>query len=321
VSPSALRAYGTGRERRHRESLVRQLQASGAIRSSAVRDAFLAIPRETFVPVVLHDHGIAAVYRDEAFPTKLDDRGDAVSSSSQPGIMAAMLEELRVSPGQRVLEIGTGTGYNAALLSFLVGPRGQVTSVELDPGVAKDARRAVRDVGARARVVVGDGRRGWQRGAPYDRVILTASSLDVPRAFLDQLTEGGLLVLPLRLSDAVPFRQIVVTFKRLGPGLTSVSVMAGGFMRLRARVDDPSLPWSVNEVVETHDGGEACARLAFRLDIGSALGTGASRTPLVDAFGAAVAIDRSAGARTSAVGARSLHRPRRAGGASRRLRP
>jgi protein-L-isoaspartate(D-aspartate) O-methyltransferase len=197
---------------------------------------------------------MAAVYHDEPYPTKLDQHGDAISSSSQPGIMASMLEELRLSPGQRVLEIGAGTGYNAALLSLLVGPRGRVTSVELDPEVAREARRALRTIGRRGRIVTGDGRQGWEEGAPYDRIILTASSLDVPHALVQQLTADGLLVMPLRLSDAVPFRQVVVTFQRVGHRLRSVSVIHGGFMRLRAHVDDPSLPWPMTEAVETREG-------------------------------------------------------------------
>jgi protein-L-isoaspartate O-methyltransferase len=168
--------------------------------------------------------------------------------------MASMLEELRVSPGHRVLEIGSGTGYNAALLSVLVGPKGRVTSVELDPELATRARRAVRAADRRASIVVGNGRLGWEADAPYDRIIVTASSLEVPRALLTQLREGGLLVLPLRLTDAVPFRQIVVTSQRVGQRLRSVSVIRGGFMRLRDRPEDPSLPWPVAKVVETRDG-------------------------------------------------------------------
>ncbi len=226
-------------------------------------------PRETFIPTVADEHGIAAVYRDEAYPTKTDERGEAISSSSQPGIMAWMLEELRVSPGQRVLEVGAGTGYNASLLSALVGPRGQVTSVELDPDFARAARRAVHAVGQRARIVVGDGREGWEENAPYDRIIVTASSLDVPLAFLNQLKEGGIVVMPLRLSDAVPFQQLVVTFERHGPRLRSISAIHGGFMRLRTRADDPSLPWSISEVVETHEG----ARRVLASISGSTWGT------------------------------------------------
>jgi protein-L-isoaspartate O-methyltransferase len=170
--------------------------------------------------------------------------------------MASMLEELRVMPGHRILEVGAGSGYNAALLSAMVGPKGRVTSVELEADVAAQARRAIRKAGGRAAIVVGDGHSGFESNAPYDRIIVTASSLDVPSAFLEQLREGGLLVLPLRLTDAVPFRQIIVTFQRVGDHLRSVSVIQGGFMRLRARPEDPSLPWPVSKVVETRDGTE-----------------------------------------------------------------
>ena len=159
-----------------------------------------------------------------------------------------------MSPGQNVLEIGAGTGYNAALLSVLVRRDGRVTSVELEPDVARKASRAIASVGERASVVVADGRAGWRQRAPYDRIIVTASSLDVPRPFRDQLKEGGLLVMPLRLSDAVPFRQVVVTFRREGSRLRSVSLIHGGFMRMRARPGDVSLPWPVSEVVETRAG-------------------------------------------------------------------
>jgi protein-L-isoaspartate(D-aspartate) O-methyltransferase len=144
--------------RRHRQQLVRQLESASAIRSPAVREAFLEVPRETFIPLIAQRLGVGAVYRDEAYPTKTDPRGDAISSSSQPGIMASMLEELRVSPGHRVLEIGSGTGYNAALLSVLVGPKGHVTS-KLDPELATQARRAVRAVARRSSIVAGDGPR------------------------------------------------------------------------------------------------------------------------------------------------------------------
>ena len=167
--------------------------------------------------------------------------------------MAQMLEELHPQPGHRVLEIGTGTGYNAALLSMLVGPRGRVTSIELDPDLAKKARRALRSAGQPATIVVGDGRGGWEKGAPYDRIVVTASSLEVPRAFHEQLVEDGLLVVPLRLTDPFPFRQVVVAFKRAGRGLRSVAVIHGGFMRLRRRPEDPSIPWPISKVVHERE--------------------------------------------------------------------
>jgi protein-L-isoaspartate(D-aspartate) O-methyltransferase len=241
---------------RLRRRLVRQLLSSSWIRTPAVRDAFLEVPREIFIPQVVRSHGIAAAYRDEAYPTMTDDQGNAISSSSQPGIMALMLEELRVERGQRILEIGAGTGYNAAMLDHMVGPKGHVTSVELEPEAARQARLSIREAGQRATVVVGDGRNGFETNAPYDRIIVTASSLDVPLPFLEQLGQGGLLVLPLRLSDAVPFRQVIVTFERVGRRLRSVSVIHGGFMRLRDRPGDPSLPWPESKVVEVRDGTE-----------------------------------------------------------------
>jgi protein-L-isoaspartate(D-aspartate) O-methyltransferase len=239
-----------------RRRLVDKLQAASAIRSDAVREAFLSVPREVFIPRVAQERGVEAVYEDEAYPTKTDGRGLAISASSQPFIMAAMLEALRLRPGQRVLEIGAGTGYNAALLSAIVGRRGRVTSVELDPQLAAAAGAAVGSVGHHANVVVGDGRDGWPPDAPYDGIVATASSLEVPPAFLQQLREGGLLVLPLRLTDALPFRQVVVTFERVGPRLRSMDVITGGFMRMRDRPDDPSVPWPEARAVETRDGSE-----------------------------------------------------------------
>ncbi|MEX2228432.1 MAG: rRNA adenine N-6-methyltransferase family protein, partial [Dehalococcoidia bacterium] len=110
-------------------------------------------PRECFLPDVPLDE----VYLDRAFVTRWL-HGVPVSSSSQPAVMAVMLEQLEVRPGDHVLEIGAGTGYNAALLARLVGPRGQVTSVELDAATADGAARQLVIAGAtRAAVVTADG--------------------------------------------------------------------------------------------------------------------------------------------------------------------
>jgi protein-L-isoaspartate(D-aspartate) O-methyltransferase len=239
-----------------RQRLIDQLERASAIRTRGVRDAFSAVPREIFIPQIVEEKGMEAIYLDEAYPTKTDALGDAISSSSQPQIMALMLEESNVGQGHHVLEIGTGTGYNAALLSALVGSHGRVTSVELDPELAEQARQALHRAKRVVDVVAGDGRDGCPSAAPYDRIIVTASSLDVPKAFLDQLKEGGFLVLPLRITDSLPFQQIVVTFQRVGRQLSSVSVIRGGFMRLRERPDDVSLPWFTSEIVEAHQGGE-----------------------------------------------------------------
>jgi len=149
-----------------RRQLVGELERRGVIRSKAVRAAFLWVPRELFVPEAASRSGLEAVYRDEAIPTKFAANGAPISSSSQPAIMAEMLERLALEPGMRVLEIGAGTGYNAALLSQLVGERGRVETVDIDAETAARARRALRAGGYRARVVVADGRESLAAGAP-----------------------------------------------------------------------------------------------------------------------------------------------------------
>src|SRR5262249_49722914 len=128
--------------------LVAELAAHDVIGTDAVRRAFLAVPREAFLP----GRPLSEVYRDVAIPTRFDAQGFPKSSSSQPAIMAAMLEQLDLQPGQRVLEIGAGTGYNAALLKELVGAAGRVVSIDLDPQVAREARAALRATGHRVRV-------------------------------------------------------------------------------------------------------------------------------------------------------------------------
>ena len=224
----------------HRERLVDDLVRAGAIRSDPVLTAFATVPRELFVPRHALTHGVASVYRNEVLVTVAGRGGVALSSSSQPQLMAAMLESLQVAPGMRVLEIGTGTGYNAALLATLVGPRGRVVSVEVDPGVAEAARSALAVSGLGVDVLTGDGAAGAPAQAPFDRVIVTASADGIPRAWLDQVVEGGLVEVPLRLNRDET--QAVSTLRRHGARLESVEVLTGRFMPLRPddRRDGPS---------------------------------------------------------------------------------
>jgi protein-L-isoaspartate O-methyltransferase len=147
--------------------------------------------------------------------------------------MAAMLEQLQVRPGQRVLEVGAGSGYNAALLATLVGPGGLVVSVELDDQVARSAQAALARGGYPVQVTTGDGRHGCAAQAPFDRIIVTASTDDVPRAWFDQLVVDGRLVLPLRLSRRWFLPQAVVALRRTAWGLESVAMVPGAFMALR----------------------------------------------------------------------------------------
>jgi protein-L-isoaspartate(D-aspartate) O-methyltransferase len=216
-----------------REEMVAGLVRTGAIRSDEVRRAFLAVPRELFVPEIAERDGLEAVYvPDTALVTAADARGVPISSSSAPAIMAPMLEALGLRPGLRVLEVGAGTGYNAALLKTLVGQAGRVISIDIEPAFARRARRALVASGHRCSVMVGDGELGWPPGAPFDRIVATASAAHVPRAWRDQLVDGGLVELPLRLSPGSPL-QAVVTLRRDGDRLHSTSIIAGSFMPLR----------------------------------------------------------------------------------------
>jgi protein-L-isoaspartate(D-aspartate) O-methyltransferase len=207
------------------QALVDHLKRAGFITSAPVEAAFRAIPRHLFLPGVAPEQA----YRDEAIPTKfLDDQ--AVSSSSQPAIMAIMLEQLGLEPGQRVLEIGAGTGYNAALMAQIVGPAGQVVAIDIDEDIVEAARAHLVSAGLECvQVVCGDGGYGWDAGAAYDRIVLTVGAWDIAPAWLEQLKPGGRLLLPLSLAGP----QVSVAFELADGYLASHSIKDCGFMRLR----------------------------------------------------------------------------------------
>ncbi|WP_030314433.1 methyltransferase domain-containing protein [Streptomyces sp. NRRL B-3229] len=199
-----------------RAALVREIDASGAWAADPVwREAFEAVPRHLFVPYyyvgVMGGHErrwgespdprsrerwVRGAYADAPLATRLRD-GELLTSSSQPSLMAMMLTELRVGPGHRVLEIGAGTGYNAALLAHRLGDDDLVTTVDLEPEITEAARRHLAAAGHRPVVVTGDGARGVPERAPFDRIIVTCTLPSVPLAWLAQCRPGARILTPL----------------------------------------------------------------------------------------------------------------------------
>lgn len=188
--------------------LVDSLVQSGALSDLSWYDAFAATPRHLFVPsffVEGHtfdgaepadlEQWLDAAYRDDALLTQTS-RKRPTSSSSKPAIMAVMLSLLEITDTDRVLEIGTGTGYNAALLTTRLGSE-RVTSIDIDPALVDEARARLTDLGAFPVLVAGDGFGGCAEQAPYDRIIATCAVRQIPPAWIGQLAEGGRIVAPL----------------------------------------------------------------------------------------------------------------------------
>lgn len=206
-----------------RGAMVAALRELSAIRSDQVADAFRAVPRHLFAP----GEPLESVYAaDSALVTKRDQHGGAVSTVSSAHIQATMLEQAQLGAGMRVLEIGSG-GYNAALIAELVGVTGQVTTVDIDPGVVDRARDCLAAAGyGKVNVVVADAEGGVPEYAPYDRIIVTAGAWDIPLAWCGQLAKGGRVVVPLRMRGLTRS----VAFERDGDRLVSQVYHLCGFV-------------------------------------------------------------------------------------------
>lgn len=168
---------------------------SGQHLRPAVEGALRQVKRHRYVPSA----SLTEAYEEKAVITHSFPDGTALSCASGPSIVAAMLDALQVQPGQRILEIGAGTGYNAALIATLAGDQGQVTTVDINVDVTAAARANLDATGfEHVEVVTRDGAAGAPEHGPYHRIIVTAGAWDIPRAWWDQLVSGGRLVLPLR---------------------------------------------------------------------------------------------------------------------------
>lgn len=171
-----------------RERLVNNLIREGYIKSDEVKKAFLKVPREVFVP----DHLKMRAYIDT--PLEIG-KGQTISA---PHMVAIMCEELDVKKGQKILEIGAGFGYHAAIVSHLTGEKGHIYTIERFEKLAKRAQENLRKTGiTNVTVAVGDGSEGFEKNKPYDRIYVTCAAPGVPQPLINQLKDSGKILIPV----------------------------------------------------------------------------------------------------------------------------
>jgi protein-L-isoaspartate(D-aspartate) O-methyltransferase len=200
-------------QRQARERMVREQIANRGVRDARVLAAMRKLPRHRFVPEEFQ----ASAYSDQPLPIG---HGQTIS---QPYIMAFMSEALELKPQDRVLEIGTGSGYQAAVLAELAG---EVYSIEIVEPLGKEAAARLKDLGyERVKLRIGDGYRGWPEAAPFDAIIVTAAPDHVPPALVEQLREGGRMVLPVGR-----FAQDLLRLRRTAKGVVQENLLPVRFV-------------------------------------------------------------------------------------------
>ena len=171
-----------------KKAMVRRLKSAGYIKTAEVERAMEAVPRELFLPADMIDEA----YVDSPQPIG---RGQTISA---PHMVAIMSEELELAPGQKVLEIGGGSGYHAAVTAELVKPDGRVFTIERIPDLVEAARSNLTRAGysGLVEVVLGDGSKGLPEKAPFDRIFVACGAPDVPSPLVGQLAEKGVMLVP-----------------------------------------------------------------------------------------------------------------------------
>jgi protein-L-isoaspartate(D-aspartate) O-methyltransferase len=214
-APAAAQGESTASfEQQRLEMVAQQIEARG-VKDPGVRAAMLQIPRHEFVPEQVR----AEAYADHPLPIG---EGQTIS---QPYIVALSSELLQLEPKHRVLEIGTGSGYQAAVLSLLAG---QVFSIEIVESLAEQAGKRLAQLGYRVTVRQGNGYEGWPEEAPFDRILLTAAPPEMPQKLVDQLKPGGRLVAPV--GPAGGEQELVVLDKDAQGEVRSMSVIGVRFV-------------------------------------------------------------------------------------------
>lgn len=208
-----------------RNALVANLVERGIIRNLAAWDAFATVPRHQFVPQA----DLATAYSDQPIFIRWDAE-TPISSSTQPTMMAIMIEQLRLEPGNRVLEIGAGSGYNAAIMAHIVGDTGNVVTVDIDQDIVDEAAANLSKTGFHnVTCVCGDGFEGVPTEQSYDRVIVAVGAYDVSPHWVDQLKDGGILVVPLWFRGA----NLSVALQKREDELTGLSASPCTFIPIR----------------------------------------------------------------------------------------
>ncbi len=230
----------TERARALRERMVTELVDSGALIDDAWRQAFTAVPRHALVPRFYRTNDRAvidsaspgdqatwleAVYSNKTLVTQITPT-DVTSSGTMPGLIAKMLTAIRINPGDNTLQVGTGTGYTAALLCERLGSN-KVTTVDIDHDLSNDARTRLHHVGYTPTVVTGNGAQGYAPNAPYDAILATCALRRIPADWLAQAAPGARMVAPLATG--------LIALDVTGPDQASGRFLAPGgfFMSLR----------------------------------------------------------------------------------------
>ena len=172
-----------------RARLVGSLKSRGYVTSKAVEEAMLRVPREQFLPVGVREEA----YVDSPLPIG---EGQTISA---PHMVAIMAEALDLSPGQKVLEVGTGSGYHAAICAEIIAPDGHIWTLERISSLASSAEGNLKRAGYSqiVTVIFGDGSKGLPEQAPFDRIFVAAGAPDIPKPLTDQLKDGGKLLVPV----------------------------------------------------------------------------------------------------------------------------
>ena len=211
-----------------RERLVERLERTRVLSDARVEGALRAVPRHRFIPAI----SLEDAYEDRALAIK-ERNGAVISSISQPSMIVQMLQMLDVRAGQTILEIGTGSGYHAALLATLATPKGHVLSTDIEPDLIDEARGHLSELGY-TNVEVRDADSVFDLQGPFDRIVVTARADDIDAQWWRLLADGGRIVVPLEIGYG---GERAVGFVRTGEILESIGTYACAFIGMRGNAE------------------------------------------------------------------------------------